>query len=86
MTSENAAPIRVAIMGEGRMGSLIRSTAEAARTEEGSAAFEVVAQIGFDLSAADAAPAPTPDSVGGGAGLGRLSRPGVEKRKKYPAP
>ncbi|BBH49501.1 4-hydroxy-tetrahydrodipicolinate reductase [Parolsenella catena] len=57
MTSENAAPIRVAIMGEGRMGSLIRSTAEAARTEEGSAAFEVVAQIGFDLSAADAAPA-----------------------------
>ena len=32
------------------MGSLIRS-------EEGSAAFEVVAQIGFDLSAADAAPA-----------------------------
>lgn len=39
------------------MGSLIRSTAEAARTEEGSAAFEVVAQIGFDLSAADAAPA-----------------------------
>lgn len=38
------------------MGSLIRSTAEAVRTEAGTPAFEVVAQIGFDLSAADAAP------------------------------
>ena len=51
------APIRLAIMGEGRMGSLVRSTAEAARTEAGAPVFEVVAQIGFDLSAADAAPA-----------------------------
>ena len=51
------APIRLAIMGEGRMGSLIRSTAEAARNEDGSPAFEVVAQIGFDLSVADSAPA-----------------------------
>lgn len=39
------------------MGSLIRSTAEAVRTEEGTAAFEVVAQIGFDLAAADVVPA-----------------------------
>ena len=51
------APLRIAIMGEGRMGSLIRSTAEGVRTEAGTAAFEVVAQIGFDLSAADSAPA-----------------------------
>lgn len=51
------APIRLAIMGEGRMGSLIRSTAEAARNEDGLPAFEVVAQIGFDLSVADSAPA-----------------------------
>ena len=41
---------------------------------------------GCAASGDDAAPAPTPDPVGGGAGLGRLSRPGVEKRKKYPAP
>ena len=39
------------------MGSLIRSTAEAARDEAGAPVFEVVAQIGFDLSAADSAPA-----------------------------
>lgn len=52
-----AAPIKMAIMGEGRMGSLIRSTAEAARDEAGAPVFEVIAQIGFDLSAADSAPA-----------------------------
>ena len=49
--------IRLAIMGEGRMGTLVRATAEAARTEADEPAFEVVAQIGFDLSAADDAPA-----------------------------
>lgn len=38
------------------MGSLIRSTAEMARDDTGEPAFEVVAQIGFDLSAADTAP------------------------------
>lgn len=52
-----ADPIRLAIMGEGRMGSLIRSTAEAACTEAGEPVFEVVAQIGFDLAAAETAPA-----------------------------
>ena len=51
------APVRIAIMGEGRMGSLIRSTAEAARNDAGEPAFEVVAQIGFDLSAAETAEA-----------------------------
>ena len=51
------APVRIAIMGEGRMGSLIRSTAEATRSDAGEPAFEVVAQIGFDLSAAETAEA-----------------------------
>ena len=54
---DTAAPVRIAIMGDGRMGSLIRSTAEAARGEDGAAAFEVVAQVGFDLAAAETAPA-----------------------------
>ncbi len=39
------------------MGTLIRSTAEAVKTEAGEPVFDVVAQIGFDLSAAEAAPA-----------------------------
>ena len=57
-TTEGARPVLLAIMGEGRMGSLIRATAEAARSEQGEPVFEVVAQIGFDLSAAEqAAPA-----------------------------
>lgn len=49
--------LKLAIMGAGRMGSLIRSTAEAARDAAGEAAFEVVAQIGFDLDEAASAPA-----------------------------
>ena len=49
--------IRLAIMGEGRMGSLVRATAEAARDEAGRPVFEVVAQVGFDLAAAETAPA-----------------------------
>ena len=44
-------------MGDGRMGALVRSTAEAARDETGAPLFEVVAQIGFDLNAAETAPA-----------------------------
>ncbi len=39
------------------MGSLIRSTAEAMVGQDGSPVFEVVAQIGFDLTAAEAVPA-----------------------------
>ena len=49
--------ISIAIMGAGRMGSLIRTTAEAARGVDGEPAFEVVAQVGFDLAAVDDAPA-----------------------------
>lgn len=49
--------LKIAIMGAGRMGSLIRSTAEAISNEDGSWAFEVVAQIGFDLAAVEGAPA-----------------------------
>ena len=37
------------------MGSLIRTTAEAVRDAEGNPAFEVVAQIGFDLAEAETA-------------------------------
>ena len=44
-------------MGAGRMGSLIRTCAEAARTDAGEPAFEVVAQIGFELDALGDAPA-----------------------------
>lgn len=47
----------IAIMGAGRMGTLIRSTAEAARDEGGEPLFEVAAQIGFDLAEAEEAPA-----------------------------
>lgn len=49
--------IRLAIMGTGRMGSLIRSTAEAMVDETGSPLFQIVAQIGFDLGEVDDAPA-----------------------------
>ncbi len=49
--------IKIAIMGTGRMGSLIRSTAEALRDSEGEPVFEVVAQIGFDLAELESAPA-----------------------------
>ena len=41
---------KIVIMGAGRMGSLIRRLAEAARDEAGEPVFEVVAQIGFDLT------------------------------------
>lgn len=40
--------LRIAIMGAGRMGSLIRATAEAARDGAGGARFQVVAQVGYD--------------------------------------
>ena len=40
--------LRIAIMGAGRMGSLIRATAEAARDDAGGARFQVVAQVGYD--------------------------------------
>lgn len=42
--------LKIAIMGEGRMGSLIRSTAESMQDGEGNPLFEVVAQIGFNLN------------------------------------
>ena len=42
--------LKIVIMGEGRMGTLMRSTAESMCDANGSPVFEVVAQIGFDLS------------------------------------
>ena len=48
---------KIVIMGAGRMGSLIRRLAEAARDEAGEPVFEVVAQIGFDLTELEGAPA-----------------------------
>ena len=42
--------LSIVIIGAGRMGSLIRSAAEAARTAEGEPVFTVAAQIGFDLT------------------------------------
>ena len=44
-------------MGTGRMGTLIRTDAEALRDADGQPVFEVVAQIGFDLSELETAPA-----------------------------
>lgn len=49
--------LKIVIMGEGRMGTLMRSTAESMRDANGSPVFEVVAQIGFDLSELEHAPA-----------------------------
>lgn len=49
--------LSIVIMGTGRMGSLIRSTAEGMRDAAGAPVFEVAAQIGFDLSELDGAPA-----------------------------
>ena len=49
--------LKIAIMGDGRMGTLIRTTAEAMCDADGAHAFEVVAQFGFDLSGVDDAPA-----------------------------
>ena len=47
----------IVIMGTGRMGTLIRTTAEGLRDEAGEPVFSVTAQIGFDLSELAATPA-----------------------------
>ena len=44
-------------MGTGRMGSLIRTTAEGIVDAAGQPVFDIVAQIGFDLSELESAPA-----------------------------
>ena len=49
--------LKIVIMGEGRMGTHMRSTAESMRDANGSPVFEVVAQIGFDLSELEHTPA-----------------------------
>ena len=49
--------LKVVIMGTGRMGSLIRSSAEGMVDAEGAPVFEVVAQIGFELAELEADPA-----------------------------
>ena len=49
--------IKTVIMGTGRMGSLIRTTAEAVVDAAGEPVFDIVAQIGFDLSELESAPA-----------------------------
>lgn len=49
--------IKTVIMGTGRMGSLIRTTAEGIVNAAGEAVFDIVAQIGFDLSELENAPA-----------------------------
>ena len=50
-------PVRLALMGDGRMGKLIRATAQGMLDEDGLPVFEVVAQVGFDLALAETAPA-----------------------------
>lgn len=53
-----ATPIRLALMGDGRMGTLVRQLAEAATAPDGTPAFRVVAQAGekpAELESADAA-------------------------------
>ncbi len=49
--------IKTVIMGTGRMGSLIRTTAESIVNTAGEPVFDIVAQIGFDLSELESAPA-----------------------------
>ena len=49
--------IKTVIMGTGRMGSLIRTTAEGIVDAAGEPVFDIVAQIGFDLSELENAPA-----------------------------
>lgn len=49
--------IKTVIMGTGRMGSLIRTTAEGIVDATGEPVFDIVAQIGFDLSELESAPA-----------------------------
>ena len=48
---------KVVIMGTGRMGTLIRTDAEAMRDADDAPVFKVAAQIGFDLSELEDAPA-----------------------------
>ena len=45
------------IMGTGRMGSLIKTTAESMKDASGDALFDIKAQIGFDTDALASAPA-----------------------------
>ena len=45
------------IMGTGRMGSLIKTTAESMRDASGDALFDIKAQVGFDTDALATAPA-----------------------------
>lgn len=47
----------IVIMGTGRMGTLMRSTAEGMKDASGAPVFEVAAQIGFDLEELASAPA-----------------------------
>lgn len=49
--------ISVVIVGTGRMGTLIRQTAEADRGADGASVFGVAAQVGFELDELAAAPA-----------------------------
>ena len=49
--------IKIAIMGAGRMGTLVRTTAEGATDADGAPAFQVAAQVGFDLDEVATAPA-----------------------------
>ena len=49
--------IKTVIMGSGRIGSLIRTTAEGVVDAAGQPVFDIVAQIGFDLSELESAPA-----------------------------
>ena len=49
--------IKIVIMGTGRMGTLIRTDAETMKDADGAPVFEVAAQIGFDLSELESAPA-----------------------------
>ena len=49
--------LKLVIMGAGRMGTLVRTLAEAARDNAGEPLFEVLAQVGFDTEKLAAAPA-----------------------------
>ena len=49
--------IKTVIMGTGRMGSLIRTTTEGIVDAAGQPVFDIVAQVGFDLSELENAPA-----------------------------
>ena len=47
--------IKTVIMGTGRMGSLIRTPAEGIVDAAGQPVFDIVSQIGFDLSELESA-------------------------------